>query len=257
MKNKERQLTIIAGATGEIGKLFSKYFADRGDEVFTLSRTSNLDFNHKNIKHFHVDLESYDDSYNLFSKINFSNYTKINFIHSIGLDKFENKNFPEMEVLQTIDPVVYSSNVNTFKIPVSIIFSFLRKENIKPKFKLFMIGSVADKYEMPFLRSFSESKNIVRQYMRNLSKNNSWVNSLVVNISSTVTKSALMIRPYSDTEFWLSPEEVFEFSIEKLLEKNRSYKEEDIYKSNPEFDETYYYDYPRIFKRWRKFVFNK
>lgn len=253
----KKQLVIIAGATGEIGKLFSKYFADKGDEVFTLSRNSRLNFNHKNIKHFHVDLENYNGTYDLFSKISYAKYRKITFIHSIGLDKFENINYPKMDVLQTIDPSVYSSNVNTFKIPVSIMFSFIKREQIKPSLQLFMIGSVADKYEMPFLRSFSESKNIVRQYMRNLSENNTWIRSLVINISSTVTESALMIRPYSDTKFWLNPNEVFDFSVQNLSKESGAYREEDIYKENPDFSEEYYYDHPRIFKRWNKFVYNK
>lgn len=192
----------------------------------------------------------------------FKKYDRVIFIHSIGVDKFENQNYPNIEVLETIDKEVYHSNVNTYKYLAASLVEKLRREHesgSKTKLTLSMIGSVADKHGIIFLTSFTESKHIVRSYIRTAVERFPWVISgLIINISSTVTKSALKVRPHADTTYWLKPEETVDESLPALLDKGRTgYKEIDIYKEHPEMDENYYRDPDKIFKRWSKFAWGE
>lgn len=77
------------------------------------------------------------------------------------------------------------------------------------------------------------------------------------NVSSTITKSALKVRPRADTTYWLTPKEVVERSWKKILFQWGRYKEIDIYKKDPKFNKNYYFDDRAVFDKWAKYVWGK
>ncbi len=254
--NKKKYLFIIAGASGEIGAAFIKQLAGNFP-IIGISRTNELDSLHKNLSWIHCDLTRHQDVEKAFSEKNFSIFEKVFLIHSIGLDKFENTNYPAIEPLETIDPTVYNSNVNTYKYIAATLMDKIsreRKAGSKTKLVLSMIGSVADKHGVIFLTSFSESKNIVRAYIQFAVREHKWISGLIINISSTITKSALGVRPYADTTYWLNPIDVVRKSAATLLKTKRGYNEIDIYKKDPNYDPDYYKNNEKIFSRWSHFV---
>jgi len=249
---------IIAGANGEIGNEFIKTFLPK-NKVIAISRNNRIGLHHSNLSTVTVDLASPPEVEKAFSNFDPTLYKRVIFIHSIGRDKFENTNYPKIEVTDTIDPDVYSSNVNTYKFLARLLIKKVEiaRETCPVELKLVMIGSVADKYGLLVITSFSESKNIVRGYMRNAVSRFPWVSALVINISSTITKSASQVRTYADTSYWLTPSEVSDRSWKDILSLKKGYREIEIYKKDPEFSENYYSDESAVFKRWAKYAWGK
>ncbi len=249
-------IIVIAGASGEIGTAFVRKFVNRFP-VIGISRTSKSREIHKNLSWIHVDLTKPIEVEKAFSDLDFSAYEKVILLHNVGLDKFENVNFPLIEPLRTIDEKVYDSNVNTYKYIASLFISKIEKERVrgsKTELVLSSLAGVADKHGMIFLTSFVESKNIVRMYMQNATREFPWVSALVINVTSTVTKSALLVRPYAKIDStWLLPQEVAEEAVPKLLRKKKGYSEVDIIKHDPHFDD-YYKSNKRMFKKWSREV---
>lgn len=252
-----KNLIVIAGASGEIGMAFVRKFGDRFP-VIGISRTSGPCEVHRNLLWVHVDLTRPADVEKAFSTLNFSAYDKVILLHSIGLDKFENVHFPLIEPLKTIDEKVYDSNVNTYKYIACTLIRKIeeeRKRGSKTRLVLSTVAGVADKHGMIFLTSFVESKNIVRMYMQNATKEFPWVSALVVNITSTVTKAALLVRPYAkiNSRTWLHPQEVAKQATPHLLRKKSGYSEIDIIKYDPRFGD-YYKNNKRMFRKWSREV---
>ena len=257
-KNQTKDLIIIAGVTGEIGIDFANYYS-KEYRVIGISRTG-MQKDYDNFEMLNMDLLNPEDVVEKLDTIDFDGVCNVTVLHSIGVDKFENTNYPKIEPINTIDEDVYNSNVNTFKNlvrPLIEKIEELREDGNRIKLKLSMIASIADKHDVLMLTSFSESKNIVRSYMRNLSNNFSWVSAFVINVSSTVTKSALEVRPFSDTKYWLTSKDIVSRSAKRLMSSKKEYTEIDVFKKNPAFEKDYFSDNAKIFKRWAKFCWNK
>ena len=77
-------------------------------------------------------------------------------------------------------------------------------------------AGVSDKYSPFVIESFVEAKYILRQYIQSQCKIHDWISGLSINVTSTVTQSALKVRPYANTEYWLSPSEF----VRSLNERN-------------------------------------
>ncbi len=248
---------IIAGANGEIGREFIKRFLPE-NEVIAISRNKSIEFTHPHLTSLLIDLTDPSQVEVAFADFNPAKYDRIIFIHSIGRDKFENTQYPKIESAPTMDPDVYSSNVSTYKFLARLLIKRVgQARKISPvSLKLVMIGSIADKYGLLVLTSFTESKNIVRGYIRDAVVRQPWISGLVVNISSTITKSATLVRPYADTTYWLTPKEVSDGSYEHILSSLDGYHEIEVYKKDPNFDENYYSDDEAVFKRWAKYAWN-
>jgi len=142
-----KQCFIIAGANGEIGRGFVEKILPK-HTVIAISKQHASQIHHPNLISVVVDLTKPEEVEKAFSGFDPTQYDQITFIHSIGIDKFENKQFPKIEPLETIDPVVYASNVNTYKYLARFL---IKKIEAARKIKLVtlkfvMIGSIADKY---------------------------------------------------------------------------------------------------------------
>jgi short-subunit dehydrogenase len=250
-------LIIIAGVSGEIGSGYADIFLEKGYKVIGISRKRVYKTTHKSYTYLLCDLTNPEKVETLIGKLDIKNVNKIVFIHSIGVDKFEMQSYPEITPLKTIDEKVYNSNVNTYKyIAYGLInhIKILRATGLKINLVLSGIGSVADKHDLIFLTSFSESKNVVRYYIRNAVDKHDWIRGKFINVSSTSTKSALDVRLYADTTYFLTPEEVAKRSYTAVIDTKKGYSEIDIIKKDPNFSPDYYDNRDRIYARWSKFV---
>ncbi len=255
--NKLNKILIItAGAAGEIGTEFCKKMVKKHIDCIGIVRNKKITFKSKFLNEIVCDLTDEKQIEKEFGKINFNKYNKIILLHAIGIDKFEPRGYPSIHPMDTIPPEVYNTNVNSFKYIFKYCVKRIRKINLKEnktKFKIAIIAGVGDKYTPFVIESFCETKFILRQYIQSaVSLYPRWISGLSINISSTVTKSALMIRPNADTHYWLNPYDIVERSFEKLVSFSPKYKEIDVIKRSPDFFDGYYENNKFLYKKWSK-----
>lgn len=248
----KKDLVIVAGAAGEIGTAFIKKLIEQGIETIGITRTHKVDVQssgaYRSVK---LDLVSDTEIKEKIDKIGMSSYDRIIYFHSIGVDKFDPRGYPNIKPMHTIDPNVYETNVNTFKH----LFKYLTKRTLKENLKLktVIIAGVADKHVPFVIESFCEAKFIVRQYIISfIEKFPNLFSGLSINITSTITKSALKVRPNADTAYWLTPDDVAEQGFGKFMEDTKGYSEINIIKHNPDFKEDYYDNVDALYDKWSK-----
>lgn len=255
-----KTLAIIAGAAGEIGSSFSKAFADKGIDVIAIIRTKKLSFSSPLISEVVCHLDDKKDIESKFENISIEDYQEVIYLHTIGVDKFDPRGYPNIQPMQTIDPEVYTTNVNSFKYLMRYLVQRVGNHNISIKnntrLKIAMIGGVADKHAPFVIESFCEAKYIIRQYIQSqVNLYPEWVSGLSINVTSTITESALKVRPHADTKYWLKPDDVVNRSLEILLTNFTSrdgYGEIDIIKELPNFVQGYYENDEMLYKKWSR-----
>lgn len=251
-----KKLIIIAGAAGEIGSGYAKAISEKNTDVIAIVRNKKLSFSSSFIKEVTCHLDDEKSIEYAFSPISLEGYQEIVYLHTIGVDKFDPRGYPSIAPMKTIDEDVYKTNVNSFKYLMRYLVKRIEKNNVsgvKTVLKLAMIGGVADKYTPFVIESFCEAKYIIRQYIQaQIALYPSWVSGLSINITSTITASALAVRPFANTEYWLTPEEVINQSLERLLENKNGYEEIDIIKKLPDFKHGYYENNQMLYEKWSK-----
>ncbi len=255
---KKSTLLIVAGAAGEIGTEFCKKAITAHIDCIGVIRNKKTGITSKYFQEITCHLEDSKQIEKVFASINFNDYQQIIYLHTIGVDKFDPRGYPHVRAMDTIDPGVYNTNVNSFKYLLRYCIKTIHninlvKKGIKIKFRCVVIAGVADKHTPFVIESFCEAKFIVRQYIQSyVNLYSKWVSGLSINVSSTVTKSALQVRPHADTKYWLTPKNVVDRSFKALVSKAKSYNELDIYKHSPEFVHNYYIDNDMLYKKWSK-----
>lgn len=168
-------------------------------------------------------------------------------IHPVGKFKFE------MQPPQEIDPEVLLSNMGTMVNTIKAVVSRMRSNLIVCAF-----GSVSDKYNVPFWRSYTGAKNRMRESLQSLSRmlsiSNRNVRSVMVNVSTTDTGNEKLLRPNADRTFWLKPEKIVQESLPILLvESAPQYQEIDVFEAKPGFNpEHYYSNHQEVLSAWEK-----
>lgn len=256
MKNKK--LFIVAGAAGEIGIEYCKTIISHGFDCIGVVRNKEIEIVSENFTQIKCDLSDEKQIESVFSDIDFQKYTEVVYLHTIGNDKFDPRGYPNIKPMETIDAGVYNTNVNSFKYLLKYCANKIRDINEKKldkivKFRIVIIAGVADKHAPFVIESFCEVKFILRQYIQSyVNLYSSWISGLSINISSTITKSALAVRPKADTTYWLTPKEVVYQSFEKLVLGSVSYEEIDIIKHHPEFTKDYYENNKILYEKWSR-----
>ncbi len=256
MKNT---LIIVAGAAGEIGTQYCKEITENGIECIGVIRNKPLELSSPLLTTITCHLNDEKSIIDTFSSLDFSKYKKIIYLHTIGVDKFDPRGYPNIKPMETIPAEIYDTNVNSFKYLLRYCVSRInfinqgRTKKDKVKFKIAIVAGAADKHTPFVIESFCEAKFILKQYIQScIGLYPSWVSGLSINISSTITKAALSVRPNADTTYWLEPREVVVQSFDQLVSQTRRYAEINIIKKSPDFFTGYYDCNKALYEKWSK-----
>jgi hypothetical protein len=252
-----KKLVIIAGAAAEIGSSYCKEIISQNIDCIAVIRNTAMVFDSPYLNVIVCRLDVEKDIEEKFSAINFDIYDSVIYLHAIGTDAFEPRGYPTIRPLETIPPIVYDANVNSFKYLfrycIKRIKDIRHSTGKKISFKTAIIGGVPDKYTPFVIESFCEAKFILRQYIQSsVSLYSEWCSGLSINITSTNIKGAFRVRPYADTTYWLTPQEVVDGSMHNLLSDDLGYKEMDIIKKDPNFVPSYYENNDLLYEKWSK-----
>jgi hypothetical protein len=255
--NTPKKLVIIAGAAGEIGTAYIKDLIKKDIECIGVIRTRSVEgVDSPLFRSVVCNLDSIQEIAREFESVDFSKYNQIVYLHTIGVDKFDPRGYPNIRPMATIDADIYNTNVNSFKYLFRYCVERVRDVNNsgrKLNLKSVIIAGVADKYTPFVIESFCEAKFILRQYIQSaVGLYPEWCSGLSINITSTITKSALVVRKFAETDFWLTPEEVVNQSQWELVAGNKGYKEIDIIKNSPQFIQGYYENNKVLYEKWSK-----
>lgn len=249
-----KTLVIIAGVAGEIGKAFAEKLIENKIETIGVVRNRKVEGIDSSL--FRMISCHLDDSKSIehsFKSVSFEPYERIIYLHTIGTDRFDPRNYPNITKMETIAPDIYDSNVNTFKYLLRYISDRINKSQKKILMKTAIIAGVPDKYTPFVIEPFCEAKLLLRAYIRSYEERYpEWFSGLSINITSTITKSALKVRPYADLQNWLTPENVVEESFLTLISEASSYEEKDIIKFSESFVEDYYENDGMLYEKWSK-----
>lgn len=239
------RLFIVTGASGKLGATFIASLKEGNNEVCALSRKpieTQADTT------FVVDLLDEAQIDSVFNTSDLSGFTEIILIHTVGKFKFEGV---DSAISDTdgdgIDDEVYATNVITTK---NILKHLLAHKEKETNLNVVAFASVSDKHDVPFWSSYTRAKNILRGYLQTLSEEKQ-ISALMVNVSTVDTGNENLLRPNADKTYWLNPQEIIERVLPELAALT-GYREMEIIKKKPDFDENYYLDHEALLEKWRK-----
>jgi NADP-dependent 3-hydroxy acid dehydrogenase YdfG len=238
----KRQLVVISGVTGSLGHAYATHYHTQGCKVIGLSRQPTSQ-RLESVDYLVTNLLDKKTTTIAINRISFENIANILVIHPVGRFIFENE-------FKEVDPEIYASNVETFKNVAMPL--------IKGKIPTTLVGfgSISDKYDVPHWRSYSKSKNALREYMQTLAYSNDNIRSIFLNLSSVKTTNESRLRPFANTDYWLTPEEIVERSIPEFSFSGK-WKEIDIFNLSPDYSPEIYTDHQRLKERWLKEMYGE
>jgi len=253
-KQIKKVLVVVAGAAGEIGTEYIKRNIIEEHQTIAVLRNTGIDIKSDNLESIICHLDDAQDITKKFRHVDLSRYSHIIYLHTIGVDKFNPRNYPNVVKMETIDPDVYDTNVNSFKYLLRYLVSRVKNLNEAggtTQLKVVALTGTSDKYAPFVIEDFCEAKFIIREYMRSyISRFPEWFSSLCINVTSTITKSAIAVRPFASTKYWLTPAEVVEKSYESFISFPGGYQELDLMKYSPDYIEGYYEDEKMLYEKW-------
>ena len=254
---KNKTLYIIAGAAGEIGTAFVKQLTDKGNDCVAIIRNKTVSFKSPHLRSVTCDLTNQLEIEQSFADISFEDYGRIVYLHTIGVDKFDPRGYPNIKPMDTIESDIYNTNVNSFKYLYRYCIKRIRDYNLghdqNIDLKISIIAGTSDKHTPFVIESFCEAKFILRQYIQSaVNLYPGWISGLSINVTSTITESALKVRPFADTTYWLTPEDVVNQSINDLIKNDTGYYEIDLMKKSPLFVNDYYENKVLLYDKWSK-----
>ncbi|MBI5064700.1 hypothetical protein HZA97_00560 [Candidatus Woesearchaeota archaeon] len=247
---KKQKIVIVSGATGDLGRAYLEYYAKQPNiSCYGLIRREERN-PISGVEYLTSDLEDAVAVREQIQKIPLKDIAEVILIHPVGKFKFEPNGIPEVDKTgDGIDDDVFTSNVDTFHNIARVILE-QREEHPNISVTLAAFGSLSDPYEVPWWGSYTKSKLILRKEMRDLSRIEPAVNSVFMNLSSVKTSKENKTRPYADTKYWLSPEEVVERSVRTIENPQQSYSELDLYNPSPEYTGSYYKNFEELRRKW-------
>jgi len=175
-------------------------------------------------------------------KIDIKQYTTIILIHPVGKFIFE-------EILPIgINKEVYDSNVATFTNTSDSIQQFVSK---KQEIVYCCFGSTSDKYNVPYWKSYSQSKKALKSILKNLTTRKN-TRAVFINVSTVDTGNENKLRPNADKTYWLSTQSIVDRSIKAITKGKQKFQEINIHEPNPNFKPTYYKDHEEILRKWKR-----
>ena len=244
MANK--QLVVVSGVTGSLGEAYLMHYRKTEDRVVGISR-NKPEIQFPEVQYVHADLLDEKESKRCVKQLPLEEITRILLIHPVGKFRFEQE-------FNEIDPEIYSSNVKTFTNLVDPLIEHTSQDN--PLITLVAFGSISDKYDVPFWRSYSESKKALRRYIHELSGKENNVRGVFINLSSVKTRNESKLRPFADTGYWLTPEEIVQRSVPELSPTEK-WKEIDIFNLSPDYSPEIYQDHSKVLERWTREMYGE
>ncbi|MBW2990344.1 hypothetical protein KY348_01425 [Candidatus Woesearchaeota archaeon] len=247
-KQNKQTLVVIAGATGSIGNAYHQYYSKK-------QRTKCIGLSRQKPGFYKINLLKPLETQKFARQLELKGIEHLILIHSIGIDKFEINGTPEIDRDKDgIDDEVYKSNVLTFTTLAKPLTERVTRHNYKKKLKTILtfcgIGSISDTYSVPFWQSYSKSKNILREYIRNLVSENT--RGMFVNVSSVNTGKEKQYRPCANTTHWITPQEVVRKSIPYIENKDVLWQEIALFRPNPKYTPSYFKDHKKLLEKWIK-----
>ncbi len=240
-----KKLFIVTGASGELGRDFVRKLSEMGEKVMAFSRKSQ---HIEGAEVYRADLLSEQEVFSTVSEINLSNYDEVYLIHAVGKFKFEESASSVQDLDKDgIDDEIYATNVLTLK---NILKALLALCNPSTKVNVCAFASVSDKHNVPFWNSYTQSKNITREYLKELCESPQ-IRALVVSVSTIDTGNENLLRPQADKTYWLQPHEIVSKALPELMSLS-TFKEIEVIKEKPGFDTAYYFDHEAILKKWKE-----
>ena len=114
MNNKKNAkiLVIVAGAAGEIGIEFCRRIISKKIDCIAILRNKKIAIESPFLSQVTCDLTNEKEIETVFAQVDFEKYQRVVFLHTIGVDKFESRGYPNIKPMDTIPYDVYDSNVN-------------------------------------------------------------------------------------------------------------------------------------------------
>lgn len=234
------KVVIISGITSRMGVESKNYFERIGGfDVYGLTSSKEK----VNDSIFFAQLLDYSSIDQAIANVNLDRYEEVYVIHSVGPFLFED--YPESLSYEDIEVNrdIYSENYDTFVNFYKAVKRHIKKQPVT----WVAFGSVSDRYNIPFWKSYSVAKNDLRKFMDSIKGEKS--NCVMINVSSTEKEEE---RPFADKSYWLSCVEVINNSMPYVLLSDVFWIELDIIKPSPNFVLGYYQDHKAIKKKWSK-----
>jgi hypothetical protein len=121
--------------------------------------------------------------------------------------------------------------------------------------KALIFGSVSDKFKSIVHKSWWTVMGKIKERMKSEVENKNDVSYFVLNISSVIDPSELIIRPFvfqktnADASFWLMPHEVAEQAISLLFSKKKGFTEDELFHKADYYENDYFEEYKYLERR--------
>ena len=249
-----KTLIIINGATGTLGTAcFARFSREHDTNMIGLSRQAlpaeifcKNDYLPDNILVCSMgDITSKEDCENFVKKIDKSFYDKVIYIHALGfypceLDKAGNIYVANDDDHDGIDDRVVKLSYEAF----FAMTGALQKLGLPMRALIF--GSIADKLKSIVHKSWWTVMGRIKERMKKEVEQNDKASFLVLNISSVIDASELLIRPFvfqntnADASFWLTPHEVAEQVVSLVFSKMNGFVEDELFHKADYYQEGYF-----------------
>ncbi|MBS3061404.1 MAG: hypothetical protein J4215_02365 [Candidatus Diapherotrites archaeon] len=241
------RLVIVAGARGKMGETFSRFLGSLPNTQ-CVGISQNTADPKKNL--YAVNVLDSQSSERFISDLPLRHYREIILVYAIGPFFFEKTGRPKYDADRDgIDDDVFSSNFSGFKNLTEPLLKRAkswgkRKKNV---LTLCAFGSISDRFVVPWWQSYSKSKNLLREYIRNQVRGN--VRGVFINVGSTEKHGE---RPFADKRYWLRCYQVAAASLRPLLDTSLFWQEIDIFRPNPNYHSGFFQDHASLKARWLK-----
>lgn len=256
MASDKKTLAIVTGSRGVVGREYLNILSSRPNTTCLAISRSKIENLAPKITQVNLDLVDKAAVEKAFIDVSLSTVEEIIFIHSVGKFKFEPAGLPEIDLDQDgIDDEVYQTNIETFLNILNSLLPKIEKERSLGRelnLALCGLGSISDKYQVAYWSSYTKTKNQLRSIIYNLIQEKpDYIRGLFINVSTVDTENENELRPNADKTYWLKGLEIAQASLPFIIEqKNGSWKQVDIFKESPFFQDGYYENLEEVRIRW-------
>ncbi len=245
-------LTLVTGASSDIGTAFLRALS-ANTTCIGISRQPPLTAIPSTV-FVSLDLMDKKATRDFFSDVDVDSFNQIVWIHSVGKFRFEPKGVPPERDMDGdgVDDEVFHANVSTFINVIEPLSKRIRQGRKKKTLHFCLFGSMSSDFPTPFWPSFTKSKNQLSTVaqMEMARHSDMEVFGIMVKLSTVKSNHVSCARSLQDMQNWLTPEEVVQKTIPHLLNPQMHWRELNVFKFNPHFDPSWYWNPEKVRERW-------